>query len=137
MAPFLNKMDFLYVALGGALGALSRYSLGLLLKVLPVKNFPAATFTVNIMGCFLIGLLYGLFLRKWLPESVRPFLLTGFLGAFTTFSSFILEAVELSGRSLILSSVLYLFFSIAGGILFFICGSFLSSKLGLILNTNS
>lgn len=85
----------LAVALGGALGSLARYVLGLWLKGFALA-FPLATLIVNVLGGFAIGLLAGLSLtRPELPEWLRLGLMTGLLGGFTTFSAFSLETLLL------------------------------------------
>jgi CrcB protein len=87
---------YLWVALGGAIGACARYATNVAaLKVLPA-TFPWGTFIVNALGCFLFGILAGLAISRGLfgPAS-RAFLLVGVLGGFTTFSSFAFESVEL------------------------------------------
>jgi fluoride exporter len=81
-------MNFLFVGLGGFLGAISRYAVGLLL---PVTDFPWATLVVNAVGCLAIAILAA----RALPTHISLFLIPGFLGAFTTFSAFGLETVRL------------------------------------------
>lgn len=79
-------MNILLVGLGGGLGAVLRYLLGLLLYPVGLV-FPVATLVVNVLGCFLIG-----FLNSGpLSDSQRVFAMTGVLGGFTTFSAFGLE----------------------------------------------
>jgi fluoride exporter len=88
-------MIWLAVALGGSLGALARFALSLLFSPAAGK-FPWATFSANIIGCALMGFFYVCIVEKniW-PEAMRPFLMVGFLGALTTFSSYAMEAVLL------------------------------------------
>lgn len=86
-------MNFLWVALGGACGAVARYGISLL----PVKTtFPYLTFVTNISGAILIGILIGVFSAR---EDIGPgwnlFLKVGVCGGFTTFSTFSLEAFHL------------------------------------------
>lgn len=83
------------IAVGGALGALARYGVGLTLPHVP-GSFPLATFLVNVVGCLLIGVLI-VVITEWTRAHplVRPFLGTGFLGGFTTFSTYAVEAQEL------------------------------------------
>lgn len=88
-------MAVLWVALGGALGAILRY---LTVKVLtvPTLAFPLGTLAVNVTGSLLIGLLAGsVFLDPKLSVGPRLFFQTGLLGAFTTFSAFSLETLQL------------------------------------------
>ena len=78
------------VGSGGFLGALARYGLsGLVHRQVPLATFPYGTLVVNLLGCFIIGVLAGLAESRQLfgPES-RTFVLIGILGAFTTFSTF-------------------------------------------------
>lgn len=77
------------IALGGALGALSRYGMGELVTKVTGSEFPWGTLLVNLLGCLLFGLLAGLAEQRIpLSEETRLFLMVGFLGAFTTFSTF-------------------------------------------------
>lgn len=85
----------LLIGAGGAAGALLRYALsGLAHRVLG-ETFPWGTLIVNIMGCFLIGLLWALAERVPLSAALHVFLFTGILGAFTTFSTYGLETFNL------------------------------------------
>ncbi|REJ86245.1 MAG: CrcB family protein [Acidobacteria bacterium] len=86
---------FLLAALGGAIGAAARY--GVNLALLRSDGFPAATITVNLVGCFLIGLLLGAGNGPGLALSSRALLATGVLGGFTTFSAFAYELHSLLG----------------------------------------
>jgi CrcB protein len=83
------------VAVGGALGSLARYGVGLALPHTP-GTFPLGTFLVNVLGCLLIGALIVTIteLREAHPLA-RPFLATGVLGGFTTFSTYAVDAQEL------------------------------------------
>lgn len=85
---------WLTVALGGALGATARYGLFLWLNPHPAQ-FPWATFAANVSGCFLAGCLFVLLNQTLISPAWRPLLAVGFLGAFTTFSTFSLEALLL------------------------------------------
>lgn len=109
----------LLVALGGALGAVARWSAsGALSPLSAAARFPWATFVVNISGCALIGLLTALALR--FPHFGGPaklFLVTGFCGGFTTFSTFGLETFELLRRGEFLTAALYAGASFAAGLL--------------------
>lgn len=85
-------MNFLLIFIGGGLGSIARWSLSLGVQQLAEKTalqrFPIGIFTCNILGCFLIGCLFGYFTNRNTPEWVFPLISTGFLGGFTTFSTF-------------------------------------------------
>lgn len=85
-------MTPLLIFLGGGLGSLARFGLSTGIQALATKTalhrFPLGIFTCNILGCFLIGCLFGYFTHKTAPAWVFPLLATGFLGGFTTFSTF-------------------------------------------------
>ena len=82
---------FLLVGLGGALGSMARYGIGL---ALPSVGFPYATLIVNVIGCFCIGLVLPTVARaEALPPELRLLVVVGFLGGFTTFSAFGSETV--------------------------------------------
>ena len=84
-------MNFLLIFLGGGLGAVSRWSLSSSIEKLALKTslhrFPLAILACNLLGCLLIGCVFGYFVHKH-PAWIFPFLVTGFLGGFTTFSTF-------------------------------------------------
>lgn len=93
------------VALGGALGALARWGMSDWVQGRTGLRFPWGTLLVNLTGAFVLGLAYGVFEHVRLSPDVRAFLTLGFLGAFTTFSTFSYEAVLLlqngeTGRAL-------------------------------------
>lgn len=83
-------IQMLLVGVGGFLGANARYLVGLLVAAHLGSRFPFATFLINVSGSFLLGLLGTLAAERWLqhPEQVRLLLGVGFLGAYTTFSTF-------------------------------------------------
>jgi fluoride exporter len=106
----------LSIAVGGAFGAVARY----LINISPLQNlfekFPFPTFFINLTGSFLIGFLLTLFADK-LPvsENLRLAVLVGFLGAFTTFSTFELEIFGLIKESQFLIAFIYFFLSVLLG----------------------
>ncbi len=83
-------LKLIFVGLGGFLGSISRYLVsGLVYTMLEEPWLPYGTFAVNITGCFLIGFLSGLAeMRQVLTPEIRLFVFVGFLGSFTTFSTF-------------------------------------------------
>ena len=108
----------LLVAIGGALGSVSRFGLGsLVLQHTLDWKFPAGTFAVNVLGCLAAGLLAGLGQHyDFLTAEVRIFLFTGFLGGFTTFSAFGVETVALLERGDFAVAALYVASSVVVGI---------------------
>ncbi|MBR1695706.1 MAG: fluoride efflux transporter CrcB [Selenomonas sp.] len=93
-------MVYLYVFIGGGIGAVCRYFVTTMAGALLGGMFPWGTFTVNVLGSFLMGLVMGSLLPlakslQLLPESLRLLLTVGFLGGFTTFSSFSMETMTL------------------------------------------
>ena len=72
----------------GGLGTLARYGSTRFAAWITSSGHPWGTFAVNLIGCFLFGILAGLIEAKWISAPWRPILLTGFLGGFTTFSAF-------------------------------------------------
>ncbi|WP_026294817.1 fluoride efflux transporter CrcB [Sediminispirochaeta bajacaliforniensis] len=85
----------MWVLMGGGLGAASRYLISLTAGRLFGDTFAWGTMTVNLVGCFFIGFIVGLADRTMLPRVLKVVLVTGFLGGFTTFSSFSLESVRM------------------------------------------
>lgn len=105
------------VATGGVLGACGRYEVGL---ALPTRHgsFPVATFIVNISGSFVLGVLLTLMIERWRPnEYVRPFVATGIIGAYTTWSTFVAEADTLVKNGHIAMAVGYVAASLSAGLL--------------------
>ena len=90
------SLKIILIALAGGLGTLARFGLAGLIHRFNDTSFPWGTVTVNLTGCFLVGLLWTLFENRWpLPGELRTMVLVGFMGAFTTFSTLILETSEL------------------------------------------
>ena len=110
-------MQILVIALGGAIGAVLRYLVSLLIIHFAGDSWPYGTLVVNLLGCFMIGFLWQLFETVTYPSNTRLLVFTGGLGAFTTFSTFGLESVTLlqAGRSR--DGLLYLAASNLGGLL--------------------
>ena len=95
----MNLQFILAVALGGSIGSVMRYLVGIGSGKLFGINFPWGTLIINITGSFLIGLFVGLFALRWdLPQAMRIFLTVGICGGYTTFSTFSLDAFYLMER---------------------------------------
>lgn len=113
------------IGLGGALGSIGRYLVQVAVGRYITLTFPLGTLIVNITGCFLIGLLYGLAERHaWMSMEWRLFLITGICGGYTTFSSYSYESITLLKHGnysyllfYITSSVVFGLLATLGGIL--------------------
>lgn len=112
------------IAAGGAAGALSRAFISWLLASTALfYQFPLATLLANLLGCFLIGCIAGSF-NLLDPGQVllRSALITGFLGSFTTFSTFSLETTVMLREGRTIAAVAYMALSVTGGIILCISG---------------
>ncbi|MEH6566298.1 MAG: fluoride efflux transporter CrcB [Halopseudomonas sp.] len=106
------------VAIGGALGALARHGVAQWSMQYWPKAFPLPTLIVNLLGCLLIGILYGIWLqRPELSPLLRQTLMVGFLGAFTTFSTFSLDSLRLLENGEGLLAITYILLSVCIGLL--------------------
>lgn len=88
-------MKLLYIAFGGAIGAVTRYGISGIVQNVVVGDFPWGTLCVNTVGSFMIGLFWGLSELTSISPVTRLFFTIGFLGSFTTFSTFSLETFGL------------------------------------------
>lgn len=101
------------VALGGAIGASLRYVSGMgIVRLFGQGDFPVAILTVNIVGSFLMGVFVAAAAHRGLTH-LSPFVMTGVLGGFTTFSAFSLETMTLIERGQVGSALLYVVLSVA------------------------
>lgn len=101
------------IAIGGASGALCRHWMVLLVNGFANSRFPFGTLAVNLIGSFLIGVMYVLITERLaLHPDWRSVLMVGFLGAFTTFSTFSLETIALLENGQLLYAGLYVLFSL-------------------------
>ena len=110
-------MTILGVAVAGALGALARYGLGGYLSSRIPGAFPWETFIINISGSFIIGLLFVVFTERLMPHpTLRASLMVGFVGAYTTFSTFSLETFRLIEDGAVGLALANVFGSVAAGL---------------------
>ncbi|RFB93844.1 protein CrcB [Rhizobium leguminosarum bv. trifolii] len=101
------------VAVGGAIGSLLRYYVGQWSLRLMGPAFPWGTLAVNVVGCFVIGVFAELIARRFNASvELRLLLITGFLGGFTTFSAFSLDAISLFERGQAVAGGLYIVASV-------------------------
>lgn len=98
---------FLLVGLGGFIGSYLRYFISGFIEQKILSSFPFGTFAVNIIGCFIVGVLFAMSTRFNLVPEYRLLLATGFCGGFTTFSSFSYESVSLLQDAQFLYGFLY------------------------------
>ncbi|EKY4012417.1 fluoride efflux transporter CrcB [Listeria innocua] len=120
-------MYFLYVGIFGAIGGMCRYAMNLWLGG---GDFPSATLAVNLIGCFLLA-----FIMPFLAEKSRISLVllngigTGFIGAFTTFSAFSVDTIELLQQGEVVLAISYILVSLIGGLVMVKFGRSFSNKL--------
>jgi CrcB protein len=102
-------MNYLAIAVGGALGALCRYGAGKGIQGTAAGEFPLGTLVVNLVGCLVMGIAFQkIESGQFTSEAAKLFVLTGLLGAFTTYSTFSLEAFNLLKESLFAQAAIYL-----------------------------
>jgi len=115
----------LVIGAGGFIGATCRYVLSQFIQSKFLSAFPIGTLTVNIIGCLLVGLIFGLSERANIPSEWRLFLVTGLIGGFTTFSAFSIESVALLRDG----QYLYLFAYVSASVIL----GFAATLLGIMI----
>jgi CrcB protein len=114
------------VAAGGAAGAVTRYLINISPLAKTLAPFPLATFLINITGSFLIGLLV---VKLEMNDNLKLLVLTGFLGAYTTFSTFELETFDLMRDRNLLTAILYVALSFTIGFIGVALGVWVGRKI--------
>lgn len=109
--------NILYVSIGSVLGGISRYLVSYFTAIYYIGKFPIATFLVNLIGSFIIGILFGIIDKNHVfAEEIRLILVIGFCGGFTTFSSFSLETFNLIKNNDFVIAFLYIGLSVVLGL---------------------
>ncbi len=120
----------LAIAIGGAFGALSRYWVVGVITSLFERSFPFGTLVVNILGSLLIGILYVLIIEKLdVAAEWHAILMVGFVGAFTTFSTFSLEALMLLQEGRVAAAMTYILSSVVACLLAVSVGMLVTKQL--------
>lgn len=114
------------VAIGGSVGAVLRYLTYLLFERSHEHSLPWATITVNLLGSFLIGFLWGFFDKMYVSPGIRLFIFVGLLGSFTTFSTFAFEVFDMGKNENMMNGLIYLLISNVFGITLAAGGYYLS-----------
>ncbi len=122
----------LAIGLGGGIGSISRYAIAVFAEKFTPTNFPLGTLTANLLGCLLIGFFWGYFERIPISHEFRLFIFTGFLGGFTTFSTFARETEQFFKAGEPLHAISYLLMSNILGITMVALGFLLCSFFSLI-----
>ena len=109
-------MPYLAISIGAVLGANARYLLGGWLLDRMGAEFPYGTLLINVSGSFVIGLVYVLIEKHGAPDWVRPLVIVGFLGAYTTFSTFSLDTLAMAERGAWLAAGAYIVGSVTASL---------------------
>jgi CrcB protein len=109
-------MNIILIGTGGALGAISRYLLTEAVSKYFLTNQYIGTLSVNILGCFFVGLLFGFFAD--IKSEIQLFFIIGFLGSFTTMSAFSIQTLEMFNNQNFGEAALYIFMTIVFTIMF-------------------
>lgn len=121
---------YVAIAIGGVLGCWARYAMTNLVQAIYGRGFPYATLSVNVLACFLMGFLFVETLeRLTISPVLRIGILTGFIGGFSTFSTFSMETLLLAEQGEAAKSVLYVVLSVFLGMLATFGGAFIARNL--------
>lgn len=120
-------MVYLAIAMGGALGSVARYLISTCMGKATGTGFPFGILTINVLGSFLMGVCAVLILEHFKMAGYwREFVMVGFLGAFTTFSTFSLDGLNLLQNGQINTAILYFVISVVGSVLACVAGWYLT-----------
>lgn len=105
------------VGVGGAIGSILRYLTSIVVNKHFTPTFPLATFCVNMLGCFIIGVLVGIMDKQaWAGDNFKYFFITGFCGGYTTFSAFANENINLINSNHSIMAFAYIAASVVAGL---------------------
>jgi len=120
----IDLKNILLVLVGSAAGGSMRYITSLMIQSKNNTQFPWGTFLINIIGCFVIGMVYAMAARNATTGSdIKLLLATGFCGGFTTFSAFAFENLELFKSGMHMTALMYVILSVTLGILAVVIGA--------------
>lgn len=121
-------MVYIYVGIGGFIGAMTRYAVGLLIT--DQLTFPFATLTVNLFGSFILAYVtFNMFIKFNLSKNIKLAVTTGVLGSFTTFSALSIETVTLIESNKLMLAFMYVFMTAFGGLFMAYLGYCLQRKV--------
>ena len=121
---------YIAIAIGGILGCWARYAMTNLVQAIYGRDFPYATLSINVLACFLMGFFFVETLQRLTISPVlRIGILTGFIGGFSTFSTFAMETLLLAEQGDASKSVLYVVLSIALGMIATFGGAYIARNL--------
>jgi len=120
----------LLVGLGGGIGSILRYLTSVVINKNFSTTFPLATFVINMLGCFIIGILVSLMDKQpWAGDNFKYFFVTGFCGGYTTFSTFANENVSLMNSNHSFIAFAYIAASVVAGLIAVWCGMVLGKAI--------
>jgi len=117
--------QIILIGYGGAIGALSRYTLSNLISKSFQTNFPLGTLWVNLLGCFIVGIIWQYSEHYSIEKNTKLFFFVGLLGAFTTFFTFGLESLHLFKDGHVKSALINLFLNNVLGIILVLLGIYI------------
>jgi CrcB protein len=125
-----EEMRYLFLAFFGLIGIFGRYFTGTIMASLCGANFPVATMAINIVGSFLMGIIYTVDLSQYvMSEDLKLSLMVGFLGGFTTFSTFSLDTVTLFSDEKHWDAFIYIAGNVGGSLIATAIGIYLGKQL--------